>query len=148
MNGRFDILDHLAKKWAPPDHNVFKLVPDGFAHLATHLMGTVNMPGMKLETVWQSYTILLEAFQQRAEQPLLQAIQAGQFQVPDDHYDLVPGLPHPRQRYLDIFDAEGSDEGNGAFLTAEFTDEEGSDDGNGAFLTAEFTDEEGSDSDD
>ncbi|KAK0197866.1 hypothetical protein F5146DRAFT_920232, partial [Armillaria mellea] len=57
-----EIIELARGIYAPPDHQVFKLVPDSFQGLADELMEELGYPDVVQEQVWELYLDLLHKF--------------------------------------------------------------------------------------
>ncbi|KAK7016029.1 hypothetical protein R3P38DRAFT_3321518 [Favolaschia claudopus] len=54
---------HVRNLYAPPDHDVFQLVPEGFAILATEFYAEINSPPITRSNVWDVYMEILLRFE-------------------------------------------------------------------------------------
>ncbi|EGN94795.1 hypothetical protein SERLA73DRAFT_155521 [Serpula lacrymans var. lacrymans S7.3] len=69
-------LTEVRKKYAPPDHHVFNLVPPAFALQACAISDAANYPPICCNNVWDIYVHLLEQFQNQPNDTEFQAMLA------------------------------------------------------------------------
>ncbi|ETW77826.1 hypothetical protein HETIRDRAFT_326132 [Heterobasidion irregulare TC 32-1] len=79
-----DVFDEIERTWAPPDHNVFKLVPEEFAARVGACYGLMNEPVISSGTFWNIYRQMLAALE---AMPLDASFQ----QMLDDHVSYSEG---------------------------------------------------------
>ncbi|KAK6984136.1 hypothetical protein R3P38DRAFT_3333007 [Favolaschia claudopus] len=92
---------HVRNLYAPPDHDVFQLVLEGFALLATDSYAQINSPPITRSNVWNVYLEILLRFQHldnlhRIPQILDECWGYALTMARDDHEDdiaLLPNLP-------------------------------------------------------
>ncbi|KAJ6612191.1 hypothetical protein B0H10DRAFT_1648990, partial [Mycena sp. CBHHK59/15] len=56
-------IDYVRTLYAPPDHEVFELVPKDFAELAAEFYNQIGQPPITRTNVWNIYMELLTRFQ-------------------------------------------------------------------------------------
>ncbi len=53
----------MEAKWAPPEHEVFKLVPDKFSAIVQKVYADIGRPNTTISSFWDIYLQLLEGIQ-------------------------------------------------------------------------------------
>lgn len=56
------VIAEARQHWAPPNHDIFKLVPEDFEAYASHLYAQMGSPIVTLETFWDVYRQLFDLF--------------------------------------------------------------------------------------
>jgi hypothetical protein len=83
-------------RWAPPDHEVFNLVPAGFDHYATHHWEQLGSPEVTIVTFWDVFVALVDSFQGLYPDPM-QDLQLNLIREPgwdggdEDRIEIAPG---------------------------------------------------------
>jgi len=65
-----DIITEAERLWAPPDHEVFRLVPELFHFHASHEWQKLGSPKLTFSNVWQIFIDMLQAFHAFAPDPM------------------------------------------------------------------------------
>ncbi|KAK6985245.1 hypothetical protein R3P38DRAFT_3450785 [Favolaschia claudopus] len=81
---------HVRNLYAPPDHDVFQLVPEGFAILATEFYAEINSPPITRSNVWEVYMEILLRF----EHLDIFIVSRKTLTTRDDHEDDMALLPN------------------------------------------------------
>ncbi|RDX47577.1 hypothetical protein OH76DRAFT_1354108 [Lentinus brumalis] len=149
-----DLIDQVAKEWAPSGHPVFDLVPPAFQKCMEEIFDEIGRPVISAKNFWIVYLSLFERFllyrQQhpQSEEELQEAItlrtNLEDASKTDDAIEILPGLRPLRQG--DIFQGNSAlavpqnvhpvaDDGGEVVAFANFTsDEEDGDDDDAGFL--------------
>lgn len=110
-----EAVDHVRHLYAPPDHEVFELVPKDFAELAAEFYCEIGQPPITRTNVWDIYMAILTRFQHldnmhRVPAELDEHWGYALTMARDDHEDdiaLVPNLT-PLHNGADVIGQDGT----------------------------------------
>ncbi|THU98732.1 hypothetical protein K435DRAFT_795477 [Dendrothele bispora CBS 962.96] len=92
-----ELFDELEAIFAPPDHEVFQLVPPAFEHWANIFYESMDRPRISEDNFWPIFVQLKQSFIDRAEAmidmgPVFEVFPASMERVLKDQLDVTPGL--------------------------------------------------------
>lgn len=102
-----ELFDELEGMFAPPDHDVFQLVPPVFGHWINIFYDSMDRPRISEDNFWPTYVQLKQSFIEKAEAmidmaPVFKVFPLAMELVLKEKLDVTPGLnqaPNPNEMH-------------------------------------------------
>lgn len=106
------LLDELEQRWAPPAHDVFKLVPDEFVDRIQPLYLNLGEPQVSFDSFWNIFCHLIQLLRDEPQDLAFQDILDRHSSVSQHELEEVPLMSGLQDFHLGGHDAETSTEEN------------------------------------